>query len=170
LIEGALPAGLDSSIDLSVAGKITVNLFGSVSLADYQTALGQLRFANASNTPDTTDRDITVVVSDGEIDSNTAHATVHVVGGNNAPVVTGSATLQAVPQNSGARVITQSELLSNVSDPDGPSLTAINLSISSGLGTLIDNQRHVELHAGFWRHHSCLVLLSGDRRSRVAGV
>ena len=40
----------------------------------------------------------------------------------------------------------RSELLSNVSDPDGPSLTAINLAISSGLGTLVDN------HNGTWSY------------------
>ncbi len=42
-------------------------------------------------------------------------------------------------EDSGARLITQAELLANASDVDGPSLTATNLAISSGLGSLTDN-------------------------------
>jgi hypothetical protein len=78
-IAGSLPGGIASSIDTSVAGRITLRLFNSASLADYQTALGQVRFANSSVSPNTTDRDITVVLSETDVDSNTAHATVHVV-------------------------------------------------------------------------------------------
>ena len=61
-------------------------------------------------------------------------------------MVTGAVTLEAVPQNSGARLITQAELLSNVADPNGDALTAINLAISSGIGTLADN------HDGTWSY------------------
>ena len=77
---------------------------------------------------------------------NLVNTTILHFDSNHAPVVTGAATLEAVPQNSGARLITQSELLSNVSDPDGDALTAINLAISSGLGTLADN------HDGTWSY------------------
>jgi hypothetical protein len=62
-VSGALPAGLSSSIDTSVAGKITIALGNSATLADYQTALGQIRFNNTSENPDTTARDITVQVA-----------------------------------------------------------------------------------------------------------
>ena len=48
-------------------------------------------------------------------------------------------TLAAIAEDSGARLITQAELLANASDVDGPSLTAINLAIASGNGTLVDN-------------------------------
>ncbi|MEA2876326.1 MAG: hypothetical protein QOF14_1522 [Hyphomicrobiales bacterium] len=84
-IAGALPGGVDSSIDTSVAGQITVHLVNSASLADYQTALGRVRFSNTSVIPNTTDRDITVVANDGDADSNVAHATIHVVDKPNAP-------------------------------------------------------------------------------------
>ncbi len=40
-ILGALPGGIDSSINTSVAGQITVHLSNSASLADYQTALAR---------------------------------------------------------------------------------------------------------------------------------
>ncbi|HXO69761.1 MAG TPA: Ig-like domain-containing protein, partial [Bradyrhizobium sp.] len=84
-IAGALPGGIDSSIDTSTPGRIAVHLSNSASLADYQTALGQIRFVNSSDTPDTTDRDITVSVANGA-DSNVAHATIHVIAVDDAPV------------------------------------------------------------------------------------
>jgi VCBS repeat-containing protein len=79
-VAGSLPGGITSSIDTSVAGQITLRLTNSASMADYQTALAQVRFANSSASPNTTDRDITVVLSEsGGVNSNTAHATVHVI-------------------------------------------------------------------------------------------
>ena len=48
-------------------------------------------------------------------------------------------TLAAIAEDSGARVITQAELLANASDVDGPSLTATGLAIASGSGTLVNN-------------------------------
>jgi hypothetical protein len=84
-IAGALPDGIDGTIDTSVAGQVTVHLVNTASLADYQTAIGQIRFGNSSNAPDNSDRDIKVSVSDDGIDSNAAHATVHVIIGNGTP-------------------------------------------------------------------------------------
>ena len=84
-IAGGLPGGIDSSIDTSTPGQITLHLSNSASLADYQTALGQVRFVNSSDTPNTTDRDITVSVTNGA-DSNVAHATIHVIAVDDAPV------------------------------------------------------------------------------------
>jgi hypothetical protein len=79
-IAGSLPGGISGSIDTSVAGQITVRLTNSASIADYQTALSQIRFANSNASPNLTDRNITVVLSESEgISSNTAQATVHVV-------------------------------------------------------------------------------------------
>src|SRR5262249_5772499 len=78
-IAGALPSGIDSTIDTSVPGQITLHLLNPASAADYQTGLDQIRFVNTSDHPDPTDRDITVQVSGNEVDSNVAHATVHVV-------------------------------------------------------------------------------------------
>ena len=47
--------------------------------------------------------------------------------------------MAAIAEDSGARLITQAELLANASDVDGDPLTAINLAIASGNGTLVDN-------------------------------
>jgi hypothetical protein len=74
VVNGTLPAGITATI---TANELT--LTGTVPVAEYRTALGQIRFSNSSNTPDLSDRDITVVTSDGQFDSNVAHATIHVV-------------------------------------------------------------------------------------------
>ena len=80
--QGPLPGGIDFTIDTSVPGQIALTLTNAASLADYQTALGQVRFKNGSTVPDVTDRDITVTATGQPptLDSNIlAHATVHIV-------------------------------------------------------------------------------------------
>ena len=54
----------------------TVTLTGSASSADYQTALQMIKYFSSVGTPDTSPRDITVVVNDGDGNSNTAHTTI----------------------------------------------------------------------------------------------
>ncbi|WP_418321204.1 cadherin-like domain-containing protein [Piscinibacter sakaiensis] len=76
-------------------------------------------------------------VTDGSY-SVSGTATLDITPVNDAPT-TSPVTLLPIAEDSGARLITQAELLTNATDVDGPSLTAINLAISSGLGTLVDN-------------------------------
>lgn len=78
LTVGALPGGITSSINTSVPGVITVTLSGSGSTATYQTALSAIRFSNSSNLPNTQQRVVTVVVSDGTTNSNTATARINI--------------------------------------------------------------------------------------------
>src|SRR4029077_4898554 len=77
-------------------------------------------------------------VSDGVAAPVATGATLDITPVNDAPVTT-PVTLAAIAEDSGARLIPQAELLANASDIDGPSLTAINLAISSGSGTLVNN-------------------------------
>ena len=65
-------------------------------------------------------------------------ATLDITPVNDAPTTT-PVTLAPIAEDSGARLITQAELLTNASDVDGPALTATGLTISSGAGSLIDN-------------------------------
>ena len=79
-------------------------------------------------------------------------------------------TLTAIAEDSGARLITQAELLANATDVDGPSLTAINLAIAvrqRHAGQ--QRQRHLELHPGAQRRHRGDVQLRGERRHRGTG-
>ncbi|WVT76633.1 cadherin-like domain-containing protein (plasmid) [Sinorhizobium chiapasense] len=81
---------------------------------------------------------VTYAVSDG-IASTPASVTWIVTGTNDAPAVSGAVTLAAIAEDSGARLITQAELRANASDIDGDSLTATNLLIATGNGSLVAN-------------------------------
>ncbi|MDZ7889619.1 MAG: retention module-containing protein [Pseudomonas sp.] len=69
----------------------------------------------------------------------TAQTITVTINGNNDAPTTAPVTLGAIAEDSGTRLITQAELLGNASDVDGPSLTASNLTIASGNGSLISN-------------------------------
>src|SRR4029078_831709 len=71
--------------------------------------------------------------------ATTASLDITPVDETNVPPVTSPVTLVAIAEDSGARLITQAELLANATDVDGPALTAINLAIASGNGTLVNN-------------------------------
>jgi T1SS-143 domain-containing protein len=64
---------------------------------------------------------------------------------DDAPVTTPVA-LAAIAEDSGAHLITQAQLLANASDIDSSTLTAANLQIATGGGTLVDN------HDGTWTY------------------
>ncbi len=70
LTVGALPSGITANT--TVAGQVTLS--GSASLADYQAALRAIVFATTGG--DRTDRSISVVVNDGDGNSNTAYTTI----------------------------------------------------------------------------------------------
>ena len=104
-------------------------------------------------------------IGDGNV--VTAHASLDITPVNDAPAVRGAVTLAPIDEDFGARLITQGELLANASDVDGPSLTAVNLQISAGLGALADNGN------GTWSYTPAptttlgVVLLFGHRRRRA---
>jgi VCBS repeat-containing protein len=78
-------------------------------------------------------------VNDGTTDSVSSYTlTVDVTAINDTPT-TSAVTLTAIGEDSGARLITQAELLANANDVDGDTLTATNLAISAGVGALVDN-------------------------------
>jgi VCBS repeat-containing protein len=76
-------------------------------------------------------------VTDGALTA-AGSATLDITPVNDAPTTT-PVTLAAIAEDSGARLITQAELLSNANDVDGDALTAMGLSISAGAGALVDN-------------------------------
>ncbi|MBS9770882.1 MAG: DUF4347 domain-containing protein, partial [Trichodesmium erythraeum GBRTRLIN201] len=85
LVNGTLPTGITASSYNSTTGVIT--LTGSATLAEYQTAIAQIQYNNTSENPNTTDRTVTVVVNDGNVDSNTATTTINITPVNDAPVL-----------------------------------------------------------------------------------
>ena len=106
-------------------GSIVVNANGSV---DY-THNGSETLADSFS--------YTILDNNGAV-SNTATVNLTVTPVNDAPTTT-PVMLTAISEDSGARLITQAELLANASDVDGNPLTATGLSIASGSGTLVDN-------------------------------
>ncbi|WP_203156012.1 tandem-95 repeat protein [Methylobacterium aquaticum] len=130
-IVGTLPAGLGASYDPATS---TLTLTGSASLADYQAALQQIRYASTGPVPSPAERSIAVTVSDGTVDSAVATATVTVVAANAPPVNT-------LPASQGATEDTDlvfSAATGNavrVDDRDGGPLT-VTLSADQGLLSL----------------------------------
>lgn len=106
---GALPAGISligpAPTALTAPGVMTVQLTGSASLADYQTAIAAITYSSTSENPDGTDREIEVFVNDGENDSPTRTAFIEVTAINDAPIPTDPANPGTVatvmPQQSG---------------------------------------------------------------------
>ena len=86
---------------------------------------------------DDTSVSFSYTVTDGALTA-AGTATLDITPLNDAPT-TSPVTLTSIAEDSGVRVITQAELLANAGDVDGDALTATSLTISAGLGTLVDN-------------------------------
>jgi Ca2+-binding RTX toxin-like protein len=131
-VSGGLPGGITSSVDTSVPGQITLTLTGNSSIANYQTAIQQVRYSNSSDNPAAADRILQVTVNDGLLDSAVATATVHVSPSNDAPV--GNADTVITNVAAGVNFsIAQSALLANDADPEGSALTITAVNGSAGL-------------------------------------
>ena len=145
-IDGDTLSGM-GSYDAATHTFTTSMLAPNATLATLQFALRTIAFSSASDDPTATPRTLTWTISDGSTVNpvSTATTTVNVTPVNDPPTVSGAVTLSAIAED-GTRLITQAELLDNASDPDGPSLSAIDLAIASGHGTLLDN------HDGTWRY------------------
>ncbi|MBU1335926.1 MAG: heme peroxidase [Alphaproteobacteria bacterium] len=129
-----LPGNIDSQIDRSVPGQITVILTGEESLANYQSAIQAITFTNSSQDPSTADRTIQITVSDGLTDSAVATTTVNVVAVEDPTNALNDNVITNVARGT-AIIIPQWAFLSNDSDPDDTlDITAVNNQ--SGLASL----------------------------------
>ncbi|MGO4622958.1 cadherin-like domain-containing protein [Ensifer sp. 2TAB8] len=77
-------------------------------------------------------------IGDGHGGSAAGTASLNITPVNDNPA-TSAVTLTAIAEDSGARLITQAELLGNANDVDSDALTATGLTIDAGKGSLIDN-------------------------------
>ena len=82
-LNGTPPAGITATAFNATTGELV--LTGSATLTEYQTTIAQVQYDNASSTPDTADRTITVVVNDGDADSAPATSTISFDDTNDAP-------------------------------------------------------------------------------------
>lgn len=117
---------------VDAGGIITVQLTGATTdPAVYEAALKQITFTNGTETPDATDRQISVSFSNGTVSSNTAVSTIHVVPVNDAPAGADKtiATLEDTP-------VTLSASDFGFSDVDGNALLAVKITTLPANGTL----------------------------------
>jgi len=87
LTVGDVPAGMTVDQTVDGNGNIVIHLEGSFTKDQYEDAIKGIKFANDSQNPDDTDRVIEVTVNDGDDNSNTAEAIIHVVPVNDPPVL-----------------------------------------------------------------------------------
>jgi Ca2+-binding RTX toxin-like protein len=135
-IPNNLPGTIDSTIDRSVPGQITVNLTGTGTLAQWQSAIQQIEFTSNSQNPSTVDRIIHVTVNDGFMNSNVAVTTVNVNAVNDTPNANGDSIITNI--TTGSIVVPEWVLLANDTDVDGPTLdiTGVSLPNNSGLSNI----------------------------------
>jgi len=126
LAAGVLPAGITSSI----VGNV-VTLSGNATLANYQTAIRAITFANTSDAPNTTPRNITVVVNDGSANSNTATTTINVIAVNDAPVGVAD-VFNGANSVVEATTVVRGNVLANDTDVDSSTLTVTQFATNSG--------------------------------------
>ena len=128
----SVPSPSDVEGDSLTATGLAISA-GSGSLVD--NGDGTWDYTPAAN--DDTAVSFTYTIGDGT-DTVAGSASLDITPVNDAPTTTPVA-LTAIAEDSGARTITQAELLANASDVEGDSLTATGLAISAGSGTLVDN-------------------------------
>jgi hypothetical protein len=122
----SLPTGITADFN---AGTGILTLSGSASVANYQSALRQVKYANTSDAPVTLSRTLTFRVNDGSANSIAQSRNVTVTAVNDAPVVSGiEAGAVSYTEKSSATQVTNSLVLS---DLDNTNLQSARVSISA---------------------------------------
>ena len=141
VIPNNLPGNIDSEVDTSVPGRITVILTGDETIANYQAAIQAIEFENISDNPSPVDRVIQVTVNDGFLDSNVATTTINVVpvdddvNANNDSIITNISGTTSI-------VVPKWALLLNDVDPDSP-ISITGVSGANSLNGLAHNATSV---------------------------
>ncbi|MCZ7651395.1 MAG: tandem-95 repeat protein [Thermoanaerobaculia bacterium] len=106
----------------------TLTLTGSDTVANWQTALRAVRYANSSENPSTLARTVTWIASDGTDASAGVTSTINVIAVNDAPVVTATGGVTAFIEDGGAVTI-DSGL--TVTDADSANLASAAVTITN---------------------------------------
>jgi trimeric autotransporter adhesin len=142
LVVGGVTVG---TVTTNSAGTLLLTFDGNATNVRVNAVMQQIAYANSSDTPPAGVQ-IDWTFSDGNAGAQGTGGALQVAGSttvtitatNDAPT-TSLVTLAAIAEDSGARLITQAQLLGNAADVDGPGLTASALAISGGSGSLVDN-------------------------------
>ncbi len=139
VFNGTPPAGITAFPYDPLTGILT--LTGTASLAAYQTALQQITFDNTGTNPSTETRIIDVVVNDGTVASNLAHAIIEVTQVDNiAPVVNLDADNSTVVGTSFRATFTEGGAPIPIADIDTLITDADSTTLASATITLTDPQ------------------------------
>ncbi len=157
-VAGGLPGGIVAGPVINNGNFLSIELTGSASPADYQAAIGLIRFSNTSDAPGDASRTIEVTVSDAAGASLPATATVTVIAVND-PLVAVADTI--ISNATGAFTVAEWALVANDIDPDGPlpldilfanvsgtSLASASLVTNPGSVTITDNGNTVATAGG----------------------
>ena len=108
----------------------TLTLTGTALKSSYQQALRSITYTNTSDNPSAVARTVSVIVSDGQLDSSTATLTLNVQAVNDAPTVSAAAAVSM------AQSITSSLTGITVADADAASgLLTLTLTVPSTDGS-----------------------------------
>jgi len=105
-----------------------LTLTGSASIANYQTALRSVTYANTNSNPNTADRVVQSQVNDGGLTSNTGSRTIQLTATNSPPVVTTSSVPTIYTENDLGVTIDRSITLT---DPDSATLVSATVQIAN---------------------------------------
>jgi VCBS repeat-containing protein len=131
---GTLPPGITATITGTGPGTITIRFSGSDTVTNYFAAINAVQFSNSSDNPNTTQRVITVQITDGTDLSNLATAKINVIAVNDPPVVdlngagAGTGFVAAYTEN-GAGVSIAAPTLT-VTDPDNTTLQSATIILT----------------------------------------
>ncbi|HTQ84019.1 MAG TPA: VCBS domain-containing protein [Pseudolabrys sp.] len=143
-VNGLLPFGLSASGYNAATGTLTI--WGTASLAAYETALHEITFSNTSSNPNDADRTVSIVVNDGILDSNAVTTTIHVDppgSNNNAGVNTSQGTPGVV---AGTSLVSGSITFSDANPADTHSAT-VAADAAGYLGAMtLDDPAHNGSH------------------------
>jgi hypothetical protein len=109
------------------AGTGTLALSGSATLANYQTALRSVTYANTSDNPSTSTRTVSWSVNDGTSPSNTPTSSITITAVNDAPALTAGSTLNYTENQSATAIDTAV----TITDPDSATLSGATIQITS---------------------------------------
>ena len=106
---------------------------GTGAIADFQSLLRGVTYNNTSNTPNTTNRTVTVTANDGVVDSNIATSTITVSATNDGATLSNieTAPVPYAPYSAATVVTTTLSL----TDPDSTAMTGATIKIAGGYQT-----------------------------------
>ncbi len=118
----------------SGTGIYTLTTTGNASFATYKTMLQNVKYTNSSDNPDTTTREVTIYVSNGNDNSNICTTSVVITAVNDAPALYmgGPATLDyETAYEGGSTEIAVASTECNIVDPDDTYMESLTMLLSN---------------------------------------